>query len=223
MGWDRAPKRQFCQVGIKIFLDRVQTWFIEWKRKHCGSTPVELSRNFLLGCLGKLFTGKCLIRGTPIQKYPRELMGEVAGWWVLPVTMHHRNGHCRKCWCVELWYCRISMHCRSLLPEKKPTLHTLGPGKAECTVGAGHWRRYLCCKSLPSKHWWQEEKLFLFEVSLQHPLLIKFNIMPTGKGKIFKRLKSIFIEQTKRVKESNTNQSIPGTQTKKTTLEEYYE
>lgn len=114
------------------------------------------------------------------------------------------------------------MHRKLLLPslptptQKEPTLQVLGSGKV---VEAGHWRRSLCCRSCLVSTGARKKKNFPPEKSLSCPLLMKLPLVPAGKGKIFKGLKSFSLRRQKRVREPNANNSTPDTQTKIPTLE----
>lgn len=67
---------------------------------------------------------------------------------------------------------------------KLPALQELDAGEATHAAGAYQ-------EEQPRR----EEKPLPSAISLQHPLLTKYNIMPFGKGKIFKGSVSIFGEQ----------------------------
>ena len=160
-----------------------------------------------LGCWRKLFTGKYLISGTPKQKHPRGLLGKVPGRWVLLATMHHKT------------------------PQKILMMWKLGAEESVCTVGAwchtkahttgtGPWESWVSCRSwtlektpvLQEPGYWAlqpRKKTFLRQCYSSCLYWQSLKLWQLEKEK-YLRAQIHFTEQTKRVKEPNTNKSIPG-------------
>lgn len=72
-----------------------------------------------------------------------------------------------------------------------------------CTIGVQHCRSHLCTEETQVCYrilLWGALKIrksIFLAISLQHPLLTKFNIMPGSKGEIFKGLSFIFCRANK--------------------------
>lgn len=74
--------------------------------------------------------------------------------------------------------------------------------KATCTAGTRSWRHHQHCRSFRASTPEPRSKTFFFFFplkSLQHLLQKKFNVMPSGKAKIFKGLRCVLREQIERL------------------------
>lgn len=128
---------------------------------------------------------------------PPELAGSLSTFWSMleMCSLGTRESCSRGGVLLEVLCTKLPGNMRLLVTECCGLpCKTLVLEKAMCTAGTGCQRSHSGCRSLS-----QETKPFLSALLLQHPLQANFNVMPTGKAKMFKGPRCIFREQIKRL------------------------
>ena len=109
----------------------------------------------------------------------------------IPEAFQHTllQNHLGKCGILELLLILVA-ECLWL-----PTLQTLDTSEAVYYSGSWHLGTYLLGQRILCRESLEHRKQISLKFSLQHPLLTKLNIMPTGKRKTSAESRSIFTQQ----------------------------